>query len=360
MKILLVTTDIDHIEPYQYVGAKQRGADVRVLCADDAINLDVFYENDVPVETLHFQGWRSRSNINSIRKVIDNYRPDIVHVLRKKALLNTIPALRGSDAKLVVYRGIVGNLSFFDPVSLLSFLNPRVDTIVCVAEAIRQHFLKMGFGPLRLKPEKIVTIHKGHVVERYAKVAKIDLTQYGVPEGHKVIGFCGSMRPRKGIDRLISAFNGLTDSTTALLLVGDLNNDVVKKAIADSPRRDKIITVEKVPQAEALSIAGSIDVATMPSIKREGLPRALIESMAQGVPAVVTDVGGSPELVEHQRSGFVVPPDDVAALQSALERILDDQTLAAMGLAAAQRIEQHFHVNSTIESNWKLYSRLVG
>ncbi len=360
MKILLVTTDIDHIEPYQYLGAQQRGAEVKVVCADDCINLELFLENNIPVEKLYFSGWRSRDNINSIRKAINDFEPDIVHVLRKKALLNTIPALGDSDAKLVVYRGIVGNLSFFDPISLLSFLNPRVDTIVCVAEAIRQHFLGMGFGPMKLNPDKLVTIHKGHNVERYADVEKVDLGKYGVPAGHKVIGFCGSMRPRKGVDRLVQAFNQLSDPNTALLLVGDLNNDVVQKAIDNSPRRDKIITVAKVSQADALSIAGSIDVATMPSIKREGLPRALIESMAQGVPAVVTNIGGSPELVEHERSGFVVPPDDVAALHSALEKILDDDTLTSMGIAAAKRISKHFHVNTTIESNWNLYTRLVG
>ena len=360
MKLLLISTDIDHVEPYQYVGAHLLRAELRVICAHDCINLEAFEEHQIPIKKIHFSGWRSKSNINDIRQSIDDFQPDIVHVLRKKALLNTIPAMSESKAKLVVYRGIVGNLSFFDPVSLLSFLNPRVDRIVCVADAIRRHFVSMGFGPVKLDPEKLLTIHKGHVVEKYANVPKADLSKYGVPAGHKVIGFCGSMRPRKGIHNLVQAFSVLDDKNTALLLVGDLNNDKVRDAIANSTRTNKIFTVSKVPQAEALSIAGSFDVATMPSTKREGLPRALIESMAQGVPAVVTNIGGSPELVEHGKSGFVVPPNDVSALRDALNKILDAETLQLMGSSAAQRIKQHFHVNDTIERNSNLYMQLLG
>lgn len=359
MKLMLVTTDIDHIEPYQYVGAQHKGADVTVLCADNCINLELFEQNNIPVQKIAYKGKRNRANINTIRKAIDQFQPDIVHVLRKQALLSTIPAMNNSSAKLIAYRGIVGNLSFFDPFSLLSFLNPRIDRIVCVAEAIRAHFLKMGFGPIRLSPEKLLTIHKGHVTERYTSVPDIDLKQYGIPAGHQVVGFCGAMRPRKGIDVLVKAFGDMQRENVALLLVGDLRDDKAKQAIAASRKRALIFTTGKVDQQAALSINGAIDVATMPSIKREGLPRALIEAMGQGTPAVVTAVGGSPELVEHGRSGYVVPPNDVAELSSALDKLLDEQTCKDMGAMAQQRIQTHFDVRDTVERNWALYQELL-
>lgn len=356
---MLVTTDIDHIEPYQYVGAKQRGAEVTVLCADNCINLELFAENDIPVQKIAFKGKRNKGNIETLRQAIHQCQPDIVHVLRKQALLSTIPAMNNSSAKLVAYRGIVGNLSYFDPFSLLSFLHPRIDRIVCVAEAIRAHFLKMGFGPIRLSPDKVVTIHKGHVTERYNAVPGIDLQQYGVPAGYQVIGFCGAMRPRKGIDVLVEAFGKMQREKVALLLVGDLRDEKAKKAIAASSKREFIFTTGKVAQQAALSINGAIDVATMPSIKREGLPRALIEAMGQGTPAVVTRVGGSPELVEHGSCGYVVPPGDVGAFASALDKVLDQETCRNMGEMARKRIQNYFDVRDTIERNWVLYQELL-
>lgn len=359
MKLMLVTTDIDHIEPYQYLGAKDKGADVTVLCADNCINLELFAENNIPVQKIAFKGKRNKSNIDTIRHAIDKFQPDIVHVLRKQALLSTIPALKNSSAKLIAYRGIVGNLSFFDPFSLLSFLHPRIDRIVCVAEAIRAHFLKMGFGPIRLSPKKVITIHKGHVTERYNNVPGIDLLQYGIPAEHQVIGFCGAMRPRKGIDVLVKAFSEMRREKVALLLVGDLRDEKAKQAIAASSKRALIFTTGKVEQQAALSINGAIDVATMPSTKREGLPRALIEAMGQGTPAVVTRVGGSPELVEHGISGYVVPPGDVAAFSSALDKVLDEQNCHQMGEMAQKRIQSHFDVSDTVEHNWALYEELL-
>ncbi|MFK7731531.1 MAG: glycosyltransferase family 4 protein [Pseudomonadales bacterium] len=356
---MLVTTDIDHIEPYQYVGAKHKGADVTVVCADNCINLEMFTENDIPVQKIAFKGKRNKGNVETIKKAINQFQPDIIHVLRKQALLSTIPAMRNSSAKLIAYRGIVGNLSFFDPFSLLSFLHPRIDRIVCVAEAIRAHFLTMGFGPIRLSPKKLVTIHKGHVTERYKTVPRIDLQQYGVPTDYQVIGFCGAMRPRKGIDVLVKAFGEMQREKVALLLVGDLRDEKAKQAIAASGKRELIFTTGKVDQQAALSINGAIDVATMPSIKREGLPRALIEAMGQGTPAVVTRVGGSPELVENGSSGYVVPPADVTAFAAALDKVLDEETCSNMGKMAQSRIQNHFDVSATIERNWALYQELL-
>lgn len=360
MKVLLVTTDIDHIEPYQYVGLKNKGVEITAICDQNAVNYEVLTNADIHVDLIPFNARKDKSAIAFIRERVNMFNPDIVHVLRKKALSNTIPALNNSDAKLVAYRGIVGNLSFFDPISRMTFLNPRVDKIVCVAEAIRQHFINMGFWWVKLDPQKLVTIHKGHLTEKYSDIDSIDLSKYGVPVGNLVVACTASMRPRKGVDVLIGAFSQLSVDNVTLLLVGDIKDKKIKQAIEKSPKKEKILVIGKVPQSEALSIAGSVDVITMPSTKREGLPRALIEAMAQSTPAVVTNVGGSPELVEDGVSGYVVPPKDVNAFAEALSNILEDkQRLEKMGQAAKQRINNNFHVKQTVEKNWTLYNELL-
>ena len=68
---------------------------------------------------------------------------------------------------------------------------------------------------------------------------------------------------------------------------------------------------------------GAADVFLMPS-RSEGLPLALLEAMAAGLPAVATDVGAVGEVLESGVSGLVVPPEDPAATATALQDLLDD------------------------------------
>jgi glycosyltransferase involved in cell wall biosynthesis len=70
-------------------------------------------------------------------------------------------------------------------------------------------------------------------------------------------------------------------------------------------------------------LAGA-DVVVLPTLHREGMPTALLEAMAAGVPVVASRVGGVAEIVEHGRTGLLVTPGDALALASAVDRLLDD------------------------------------
>jgi glycosyltransferase involved in cell wall biosynthesis len=98
----------------------------------------------------------------------------------------------------------------------------------------------------------------------------------------------------------------------------------------------------------------------LPSTKREGLARSLIEAMAYGVAPVVTDCGGSPELVQHGVSGLVVPVADPAALAAAIRMLHDDSALRErLGAAARERIGRDFRIEDTIAKTLELYRALV-
>jgi glycosyltransferase involved in cell wall biosynthesis len=130
------------------------------------------------------------------------------------------------------------------------------------------------------------------------------------------------------------------------------------RRIQKSPARDRIHRVGFVPNAPELSAA--CDVFCMPSTKREGLARAIIEAMAYKVPPVVTRAGGSPELVVDGVSGIVVPPRNARGIANAIETLYRDEPLRLrMGEAARERIGTAFRNEDTVRNTIALYEELV-
>ena len=90
------------------------------------------------------------------------------------------------------------------------------------------------------------------------------------------------------------------------------------------------------------------DVLVLPSIldargDTEGLGVVLLEAMSYGVPVVASDIGGITDIVEHNKSGLLVPPGDAAALARALEQLARDPSLAQrLGAAGEQRVRSAF------------------
>lgn len=359
MRVLYVLTSIDRGECHSILGLHARGVEVVAVCDPGSERKQDLVAANIPVHTLSFRSRRDALAIAKLRTLILAVKPDIIHVFKKRTLSNCLIALKGLSPRLVAYRGIVGNLSYLDPTSWMSFLNPRVDRIICVAEAVRQDLLKTTFLGFRIPAEKIVTIHKGHRVEWYTQSNKTDLMNLGIPAGSPVIGCTANMRPRKGVPVLIQAFERLPAELEAhLLLVGEIEDPKIGRLIAKSPVRDRIHTVGFRPDAPALAAAMSIFV--LPTLRREGLPRSVIEAMAQAIPAVVTDAGGSAELIEDRVSGRVVPPGNVEALAGALMELLSDPALAARyGAAGQERIRQHFTVEKTVSKTLAVYRDLL-
>jgi len=109
---------------------------------------------------------------------------------------------------------------------------------------------------------------------------------------------------------------------------------------------------------EALSRATVFVLATVPAAngKREGIPNVLKEAMACGLPVVASEISGIPELVEHGRSGLLVPPNDIEALADALERLKGDPVLRAqLGQAARAKIMKEFDVRLSTRKRAHLF-----
>jgi L-malate glycosyltransferase len=180
---------------------------------------------------------------------------------------------------------------------------------------------------------------------------EIALTPFGVDlqrfepapraAGPVTIGTVKSLAPAYGIDVLLRAFARFAAASDArLLIVGDGPQRAELQVLAHQLNiADRVQWAGAVPHAAVPAWLQRLDVYVAAS-REESFGVAVVEAMACGVPVVVSDAGGLPEVVMAGESGLVVSRDDPAALAAALQRLLDDaslrQRLGRAGRARAQ------------------------
>ena len=359
LKVLCINGESDPAETGSFIEMHRRGVDITVMTWPGTFNYDALIEAGVPTIPYVLKGKLSRPCIRFIRQELQRARYDVLHMLDKRATMNGLWATRGMDVKLVAYRGIVGNLSYFDPLSWLYLLNPRLDRIICVCEAIRQYLLGLGLPGIRLRRDVPVTIYKGHNPDWYQPPFE-DLNQFGIPDDAFVIACTARGVPRKGVPVLLEAIDRLPpDLPIHFLLAGRQMDNPLHQRLVAKNRYEKNIHLfgflERMPW-----ILPNCDVTVLPSLRREGLPRGIIEAMIGGVVPIVTNSGGSPELVEADRSGFVVPPGEAQPITDKILALYNDRNLhRRMSEAARDRITNDFRVEDTAEKTMALYRELV-
>jgi glycosyltransferase involved in cell wall biosynthesis len=142
---------------------------------------------------------------------------------------------------------------------------------------------------------------------------------------------------------------------------GELRPDI-EKQVAQAELGEQMRLWGYCPQNEVLEKMAQADVvvlATVPASngKREGIPNALKEAMACGLPVVGSEISGIPELVEHGRSGILVPPGDAGALADALQELKEDPALRGrMGRAGREKIERVFNLRTSTAIRARLFA----
>jgi len=170
----------------------------------------------------------------------------------------------------------------------------------------------------------------------------------GLPEEALVVGWHGRVAiDQKGLDVLADAWRALAARLPGahLLLIGGGRDEAELARLLDGlPRVTRVADHVHDPAALAARLAAA-DVYVLPS-RHEGLPVALAEAMACGLPAVATRVGGVEQLLPPA-AGDIVAPEDPAALADALEGLLADEVRRrAAGNAARAAAEAGFSLEA--------------
>lgn len=238
----------------------------------------------------------------------------------------------------------------------LRLLRRRNVTFIALSTRIRTYLIENGF-----RPEQIVIHPNGVDPTAYAPIAANLRARALAPQTAPTIVCVARYRYQKGLDVLLHAWKAvharMPEARLALVGGGALHAQLVAMAealgIAASIEFRDLMRDVRPALAEA-------DGFVLPS-RYEGMPNALIEAMAAGLPCVATRVSGSEDLIEDGASGLLVPPNDPNQLATALLRVLTDRAAArAMGEAARERIVRSFNQRTLVEDTIALYTRLTG
>ena len=234
----------------------------------------------------------------------------------------------------------------------------NVDAVTVVADSLRRKMVQW----FRYATDNVFVIHNGIDRKRFypsASFRRQMRERYGVRDKF-VVGTVGRFHPVKDHFTLIRAFAQIARhlSHAVLILVGrgELESSY-RKLCADLGISDRVLFVPPTSQVEQLY--NMFDVFVLSS-RSEGCSNVLLEAMACGLPVIATRVGGNPELVEHERSGWLVPAGDVAALAGRMEAVENNPEKAReVGRQALERINSRFTLERTVERYERLYESLV-
>lgn len=343
---------------------KQNGIDI-LLCTlntrRDSPLAEVFASTGVERFDL---GARRMMDAKAIRKFgtfLRERKIDIVHAEDQDSIIYAGMARRIFHTPALMTRHVLE-----EPVtSWKTYLRSRmvfwtarygVDGIVAVSEEVRRQFAQQA----HVRLEKIHTVHNGIDLEKFAlpldrKKLRASL---GWDAQRPTAVFVSVLRPGKGFEVLFSAIPKIKEAIPNFIVKivgsGELETDLKKQAVSLGDSVEFLGQRMDIPQ-----ILSASDVLIQASWS-EALPTVLIEAGAAAIPVVATRVGGTEEIVQNGKSGFVIDPGDSTALAARVVEILNSLRLQEqMGAAARNFVRGNFSLGTQVQRTISLYEKVI-
>ena len=175
--------------------------------------------------------------------------------------------------------------------------------------------------------------------------------EFGIPSGAPLVGVIARLEAEKGHRFLLDAWPAILRSAPDawLLIVGEGSDADALRAQATSLPRGAARRVAFTGRREDISsLTAELCVAVLPSL-REAQGISILEAMARRRPVVATSVGGIPEVITSGVDGLLVPPEDPAALASAVGALLADASLRdRIGEAGYRTVADRFSIDAQV------------
>jgi sugar transferase (PEP-CTERM/EpsH1 system associated) len=300
-------------------------------------------------------------------RLFRDYRPAVVHTRNLAALEAVVPA-RAAGVPVRVHGEHGWDVS--DPQGtqrkfqlMRRLYRPFVDRYVALSRHL-SCYLTEAVGVPAARVERIcngvdtVRFHPGPEGR-----SRLDGCPFGAPD-EVLIGTVGRLQAVKDQRSLVRAFAHLVAQRApgaerlrlAIAGEGPIQEQLEAEILAGGIGTRVWLGGAR---ADVPEVMRSLDVFVLPSLA-EGISNTILEAMASGLPVVATAVGGNPELVEHRRTGTLVPPADYVALADALAPYIADPLLRRRhGEAGRRRVEAEFSLDHMVDRYVALYQTLI-
>lgn len=318
----------------------------------------------VSVQVFPEKKWTCVGISMALRRHFRQKHFDIVHTHKYKDTILAAPVARWSGVPHVVrtvhgltepFSGVQARrMAFYESVERRVH-QQYVKTLLAVSSEIERRLRQTG-------ATDVVCIRNGIDVNTMPNrsMRSTKRKACGVTDDVCLIGSIGRLTPVKGFPHLIKAVQILAEQglRVKLWLVGSgtLNAEFLRLAqglgVADR--------VELLGHREdTYELLQAMDMFVLPSL-HEGIPMALLEAMAAGLPVIASRVGGIPEVIEDHVSGILVEPGDPCGLALICRRLMHDAELSErLGQAAKRRVKERFSSETMAAGVANVYRRLI-
>jgi glycosyltransferase involved in cell wall biosynthesis len=291
---------------------------------------------------------------------VRDLRADILCVHGYKAgLLGRLAARRAQVPVVAVSRGWtyesprVRFYEFLDRINL-----QWMDRVVCVSQGQAAKVRRAG-----VPEHRIIVIPNAIQTDRFDHpdpAARAELEGLFPRPPRSIVGAAGRLSPEKGFSVLVDAAALIArwDSRAGFVLFGDgVLRPALAEQIAARGLSDRFVLAGFRPDLDRF--LPSLDLLVQSSYT-EGMPNVVLEACAAGVPVVATAVGGTPEILEDGRGGYLVPPGDPEALgRRVRDTLADEPSRRTLGRRGRQSVRERFTFEAQAARYRDLFSTLL-
>lgn len=344
---------------------QHRGVNVHILTRRYQGFKDYEEVEGVPVHRLPVPGPKPLASLSytfSALTLLAKLQPDVIHAHEMFSTTTTAVAAAALWKKPVVvtahssgYFGDIARLKkkLLGPQRLFIFRN-KVDHFIVISQKIDQEFEDIGVpaGKRTYIPNGVDS-HRFHPVDEDQK--REIRKRLGFPQDGLIAVFTGRLSEEKRPANLLNAWPVVHERfrNSLLLIAGSgSQEEELRNLITPGVRM-----LGEIKDVVPFMLAA--DLFVLPSAA-EGLPVSLLEAMACGLPAVATAVGGTPEVLVHGKTGFLIPPDDLLSLQTAINNLFSDSQLRTqMGALGREVVVSNFSLDIVVGKLFDLYNQLA-
>ncbi len=340
---------------------RAQGHDVFIvaLCELGPMGLDA-RSRGIRTETLGMpRGVPDPRGLIRLVRLVRTWKPDVLHSHMVHA--NLMARVLRLFAPVPVLISTIHNIYEGGPLWMAAYRlsNSLVDHMTIISEAAADRFVTEGIVPREL----LTCVPNGVDTERFRQVApetrEAVRSSIGLNDSFVWLAV-GRFEVAKDYPNMLHAFAQVCrrDSNAVLLLVGHGSMQQETESLAQSLELGDRIRFLGV-RSDVPEVMAAADGYVMSSAW-EGMPIALLEAAAAGLPIVATRVGGNHEVVREGESGYLVPPRDHEGLAAAMLRLMEQpaEERRAMGDRGREHVRVHYGLSRVVERWEDLYRQV--